>query len=209
MTFLSGTVSLVMRLICENKNLHFVWCLKLFCYRCITSPGCFQENESLSHRIYWLAHVIFDYARFRCEVCKKIMSKKILVLCTFLCTVFTGTLNGHSLSAQCQSYNGSLLNTNYIDVRLGDSPDLHLSRKDTRQSSNRRGIVSGSLLLTIGGLTSLAGHLAGEYTHNLYSGSAFTKNSDSLRRKVYVCKIVRAGGAVVGATGLVVLVLSF
>jgi hypothetical protein len=82
---------------------------------------------------------------------------------------------------------------------------------ETSEDGGRQkpGIITGSIMIFGGGLLYLAGHIMAYRTYDDYKKSAFTEQTDRLRRKVNIFNGMRIGGGVIGGAGLLVLVFSF
>lgn len=80
---------------------------------------------------------------------------------------------------------------------------------EENKSAHSRGILSGVMMISGGAALYMAGHFLGSEYYEKYKKSAFTENTDKLRKKVVVCNAMRIGGGVLGGAGLLVLVLSF
>ncbi|HMA64130.1 MAG TPA: hypothetical protein VKO63_02985 [Chitinispirillaceae bacterium] len=78
-----------------------------------------------------------------------------------------------------------------------------------KENSNRNGIVSGIGMISGGAILFAIGHIRGRDAYSDYKKSAFTNNTDDLRKKVQIYNALRIAGGVIGGAGIVVLAVSF
>jgi hypothetical protein len=78
-----------------------------------------------------------------------------------------------------------------------------------KENSNRNGIVSGIGMISGGAILFAVGHIRGREAYSDYKKSAFTSNTDDLRKKVQIYNALRITGGVIGGAGIIVLVVSF
>ncbi len=86
-------------------------------------------------------------------------------------------------------------------------PNMH--NEDRKSSLNVRGVISGILIMTAGTVLSVNGYFSGEDHYSRYKKSAFTVNTDRIRRKVVISNLKCIGGGVIAGTGLLVTIFSF
>jgi hypothetical protein len=109
------------------------------------------------------------------------------------------------------SYIFTYLNYNAARITLSVDPNLDLKDGNNKESPsvNKHGIFTGAVLIACGAALGYTGHKLGKEYYARYKKSAFTENTDILRKEVVGCNMLRIGGAVVAGTGVLVIVFSF
>jgi hypothetical protein len=88
-------------------------------------------------------------------------------------------------------------------------PSIGMLSKDKKQTTNHNGIVSGIIMISSGTIIALTSHFVGEDYYDKYKKSAFTENTDRLRKKVTACNALQIGGGVLAGAGFIVMMVSF
>lgn len=81
--------------------------------------------------------------------------------------------------------------------------------KETKKTNNHSGIVSGIIMISSGTIIALTSHYIGKDYYDQYSKSAFTENTERLRKRVRVYNAMQIGGGVLAGTGFIVMMVSF
>lgn len=119
------------------------------------------------------------------------------------------------LISVCCAQSATDLTTDYLGYGLTTTaaakitPEVDLLGTTGEYSINRNALITGIVLATGGACISLAGHLIGEAYYDKYKKSAFTENTDKLRNDVQMFNVMRIGGGVIGAAGLILIIFSF
>ncbi|NLP04281.1 MAG: hypothetical protein GX089_17445 [Fibrobacter sp.] len=133
------------------------------------------------------------------------MKNRISLLIMLICTItFTG-----KTSAQTASIDQlSLFNFDLQKIQLfsGSNPVINI---DEQSSPKKGGIVVGSLMITSGTVLTVVGYYVGKESYSRYKKSAFTENTDQLRKKVNGFNAMRITGGILAGAGLIVIVVSF
>ncbi len=99
----------------------------------------------------------------------------------------------------------------YIAIVDNSSPTIGYSAENGKDEHQMRpgGIVVGSLLLSGGFAAGITGQILGKKAYSKYLRSAFTDNTDRLRKRVTQYNIMRVAGGICAGTGTFILIFSF
>jgi len=137
------------------------------------------------------------------------MKHPIQLVITIISTLFVNAIHAGD-PALVNSNISLVLNTDAIQISCSAGPDIGIKSNDKKSAGlNKAGIITGTALIFCGAALSYAGQKLGNEYYARYKKSAFTENTDILRRNVIGCNVLRIGGAVIAGTGLVVFVFSF
>lgn len=127
-----------------------------------------------------------------------------------LCMIFIITAGNAGTIPAVGSVNSNFtLTPRTIHLTSSAKPSIESGYSEKKSSRDKKGIITGVVMIGCGALLSYAGQELGDDYYDKYQKSAFTENTDKLRRKVNGCNVLRIGGAVVAGTGLFVMVFSF
>jgi hypothetical protein len=98
----------------------------------------------------------------------------------------------------------------YNDVSpVNTSPAVLFAMPPEKDRHKYPGIIAGGILLFGGGMLYFLGHTLAVRTYDDYRESAFTAQTDKLRRQMYIYNGMRVGGGIAGVFGTIILVTSF
>jgi hypothetical protein len=100
---------------------------------------------------------------------------------------------------------------NYVAIADNPTPipDFSAESDNEEHQCKPGGIVVGALLLSGGFAAGITGQILGKKTYSKYLNSAFTKNTDRLRKSVMKYNVMRFFGGISAGTGFFILVFSF
>ncbi len=139
---------------------------------------------------------------------KSILYKNRTALIWIFCLILLMEVN----KTQAQSEQKFNVTTSLISTsgQLTESrPVIGMLSKDTKQTNNHNGIVSGIIMISSGTIIALTSHFVGEDYYDKYKKSAFTENTNRLRKKVTACNALQIGGGVLAGAGFIVMMVSF
>jgi hypothetical protein len=120
-----------------------------------------------------------------------------------------------SVKTQAQStaiVNGPLLTMGqYVAItdHPAPIPDFSAEYDNDEHQIKPVGIVAGTLLLSGGVGAGIAGQILGKKVYSKYLKSAFTDNTDRLRKRVVRYNVMRVAGGICAGAGTFILIFSF
>ncbi|HEX2960116.1 MAG TPA: hypothetical protein VHO70_25000 [Chitinispirillaceae bacterium] len=119
---------------------------------------------------------------------------------------------GQTQAQSTVSIDGPLLSAGqYIAIadNCAPVPDFSAEYDKEEHRSKPGGIVAGSLLLSGGIAMGITGQIIGKKTYSKYLRSAFTDNTNRLRKRVMKYNVMRVAGGICAGSGLFILIFSF
>ncbi|NLL14650.1 MAG: hypothetical protein GX267_14700 [Fibrobacter sp.] len=134
----------------------------------------------------------------------KLFNLFLLSVCIAYCSS-----NAQIATETDEIFNPAKITLQMPSAKFATSLEPTFHHENQKQSLGIKGIVSGILLIAAGTVLSVNGYYCGESHYKRYKKSAFTENTDRIRRKIVYSNLKCVGGGVIAGTGLLVTIFSF